>query len=107
MQLSTCNSGYYQLKTEVLIMLPLKRLMARMLLCSAALGLPLAGQAATDDIEREFDVAPGGTLTLGSDAGEVDVNTWDQNRVRVLVRNPRGFAVSVEQIGRASCRERV
>ncbi len=80
-------------------MLPLKRLMARMLLCSAALGLPLAGQAATDDIEREFDVAPGGTLTLGSDAGEVDVNTWDQNRVRVLVRNPRGFAVSVEQVG--------
>lgn len=61
--------------------------------------LPVALQAATDDIEREFDVSPGGTVTLQSDAGAIDVNTWDENRVRVRVRNPRGFDVEIEQRG--------
>ena len=31
--------------------------------------------AAEDDIEREFDVAPGGKLMIDSDAGAIDVNT--------------------------------
>lgn len=70
-----------------------------MLVAAAVLSLPLAAQAASDDIEREFNVAPGGTLFLQSDAGNVDVNTWNQERVRVQIRNTNGFDVEVEQNG--------
>ena len=62
-------------------------------------GTPLAVQAASDDIEREFDVAPGGTFMLESDAGAVDVSTWDQPRVRIRVRNTRGYEVEFDQRG--------
>lgn len=56
-------------------------------------------QAATDDLDREFDVAAGGTLVLESDAGSIDVTTWDQNKVRVQVINPGNFDVEFEQRG--------
>lgn len=66
-----------------------------------SLWLCIAGflQAATDDLDREFDVAAGGTLVLASDAGSINVDTWDQNKVRVRVRNSRDFEVSFEQRG--------
>ena len=54
---------------------------------------------ASDDIEREFDVAAGGTLTIRSDAGSINVRTWDQNQVRVRVRNPGSFEVEIDQNG--------
>ncbi len=49
--------------------------------------------AASDDIDREFDVAANGTLRIESDSGSIDVHTWDQNRVRVRVRNHSRFEV--------------
>ncbi len=55
--------------------------------------------AATDDLDREFDVAAGGTLVLESDAGSIDVNNWDQSKVRVQVINPGNFEVEFEQRG--------
>ena len=70
---------------------------------SAALLLLLAFtanvQAASDDIDREFDVGANGTLSIESDAGSIEVHTWDQNRVRVRVRNPSGFEVEIDQSG--------
>lgn len=70
---------------------------------SAALFLLLAFtanlQAASDDIDREFDVGANGTLSIHSDAGSIEVRTWEQNRVRVRVRNPRGFEVEIDQSG--------
>lgn len=72
-------------------------------LSSAALPLLLACtayvQAASDDIDREFDVGASGTLSIESDAGSVDVRTWDQNRVRLRVRNSGGFEVEIDQSG--------
>ena len=56
-------------------------------------------QAASDDIEREFDVAANGTLSIESNSGSIEVRTWEQNRVRVRVRNPRGFEVEINQSG--------
>ena len=65
-----------------------------LLLCFA----PLL-QAASADLDREFDVAAGGTLVLESDAGSIEVNTWDQNAVRVRVSNAGDFAVEFDQRG--------
>jgi len=56
-------------------------------------------QAVSDDIDREFDVGANGTLSIHSDAGSIDVRTWDQDRVRVRVRSPRGFEVKIDQSG--------
>lgn len=70
---------------------------------SAALTLLLAFtfsvQAASDDIDREFEVGANGTLSIRSDAGAIDVRTWDQDRVRLRVRNTRGFEVEIDQSG--------
>jgi len=56
-------------------------------------------QAASDDIDREFEVGVNGTLSIESDAGSIDVSTWEQNRVRVRVRNHSGFEVELDQSG--------
>lgn len=80
-------------------MFSFNRFLVRLVLLIAVFGLPLAAQAAASDIEREFDVSPGGTLILESDSGSVDINTWEQARVRVRVRNPNGFEVGIEQTG--------
>ena len=56
-------------------------------------------QAASDDIEQEFDVSPGGTLILESDAGIIVVSPWDQDRVVVRVFNSSGFEVALSQQG--------
>lgn len=77
----------------------MQSLVMRGMFAAAVLGLPLAAQAASDDIDREFNVASGGTLYLESDAGNVDVNTWNQERVRVQIRNTNGFDVNVGQKG--------
>ena len=63
------------------------------------LGFVTNASAASDDIEQEFQVGPGGTLTLESDAGAIEIKTWDENRVRVRVRNPGGFEVDMDQSG--------
>ncbi len=55
--------------------------------------------ASNDDIDQEFTVEPGGTLTVNSDAGNIEVDTWNQNQVRVRVRNTRGFDMEVVQEG--------
>ncbi|MBT3531566.1 MAG: hypothetical protein HOF74_07485 [Gammaproteobacteria bacterium] len=55
--------------------------------------------AADADIEREFDVAANGTLTIESDAGEIDVETWSQNQVHIVVHDPDGFEVEFDQSG--------
>lgn len=73
----------------------LARIAAITILCSVSLNV----QAQSDDIEREFAVADGGTLTIQSDAGAIEVNTWDQNTVRVRIRNTNRFEVDVEQSG--------
>ena len=56
-------------------------------------------QAASDDIDREFDVGANGTLSIESDSGSIDVRTWDQDLVRVRVRNHSGFEVEIDQSG--------
>lgn len=66
---------------------------------SLLFGLAVNAHAASDDIEREFDVAANGTLTVQSDSGSIDIRTWDENRVRVLVTNPSGFEVDISQRG--------
>ncbi|GJM14124.1 MAG: hypothetical protein DHS20C12_25270 [Pseudohongiella sp.] len=70
---------------------------------SAVLSLIFAStasvQAASDDIDREFDVGSNGTLNIESDAGSINVQTWEQNRVRLRVRNTSGFEVEVSQNG--------
>ena len=55
--------------------------------------------AATDDIEQEYDVSPGGTLYIQSDSGPIAVNTWGQDRVRIRIRNSDGFEVELAQDG--------
>lgn len=55
--------------------------------------------AASDDMEQIFAVQPGGTLTVNSDSGPIEVSTWDRNEVRVRVRNSNGFSVEIEQEG--------
>jgi len=66
---------------------------ALFLVCATLVDSPARAQ----DIEREFEVSPGGRLTLRSDAGPITVRTWDQPRVRVRVINPEAFEVSFEQ----------
>jgi len=55
--------------------------------------------AASDDIDQEFLVAPGGTLVVNSDSGPIAVRTWDREVVRVQVRNTDGFEMDVAQEG--------
>jgi hypothetical protein len=65
----------------------------------AVLGTAISVQAATDDLEREFEVGAGGTLTLTSDSGAIEVETWDQDRVLVNVRNTDGYTIDFGQSG--------
>ncbi len=62
-------------------------------------GFAANAYGASDDIDREFDVGAAGTLTIRSDAGSIDVRTWDQQRVRLQVRNSGGFEVEIDQRG--------
>lgn len=55
--------------------------------------------AQSDDMQQEFDVEDGGTLLIDSDAGHIEIHTWDQNQVRVRIRNTDGFDVEMEQRG--------
>lgn len=71
--------------------------MTTLALCVSS--FPALVQAASDDIEREFDVAPGGLFELESDSGSVDINTWGESRVRVRARNTSGFDVEFDQRG--------
>jgi len=55
--------------------------------------------SAQDQGERTFEVEPGGTLYVESDPGAIDVNTWDQARVRVRVTGGENFDIDMEQSG--------
>ena len=55
--------------------------------------------ATADDYDEEFSVGPGGTLTINSDAGPIEVSTWNQNSVRVRIRNADDFEVEFAQSG--------
>jgi len=63
------------------------------------LGVSDPGYAQADSYDQEFDVDSGGTLMLRSDSGPISVRTWDQERVRVRIRNAEDFEVSLEQRG--------
>ena len=81
-------------------MYSLKRLVIHLAATTLLLGQMLSATAASnDDIEREFNVQPGGGLILNSDSGSIEVRTWSEARVRVVVRNPGNFEVSIEQSG--------
>lgn len=71
----------------------------RMAAVALLVSLAATVNAASDDIDREFDVAAGGTLSIQSDAGSIEVRTWDENRVRLRIRNTRGFEVELDQNG--------
>ena len=74
----------------------LKALLSGSTLCTAVvMAFPVYAQ----DIEREFDVQPGGRLNILSDAGPITVRSWDQNQVRVRVINHDAYDVTVEQSG--------
>ena len=63
------------------------------------LGVSDPGYAQADSYDQEFDVDSGGTLMLRSDSGPISVRTWNQERVRVRIRNAEDFEVSLEQRG--------
>lgn len=65
----------------------------------AMLTLSLCAQALAQDIEQEYDVNPGGTLIIDSDAGGIEVDSWNRDQVQVRIKNPRGFDVEMEQRG--------
>lgn len=77
----------------------MKATVSRLAVLLFVLNLPTALHAQSADVEQEFDVAAGGTLIINSDSGAIEVNTWDQNRVRVRIRNTDGFDVELEQQG--------
>ncbi len=76
-----------------------KNTLAKLVVLLTVLSMALPVQAASADLEQEFDVSAGGMLTLNSDAGPIEVETWDQDRVRVNVRNPGDFEVVFDQVG--------
>ena len=54
------------------------------------------------DVSQSFDVSPGGTLSLESDAGSVEVESHNKNTVEVTVENKSdhdGFNVNFKQSG--------
>ena len=65
-------------------------------LVSSFAGIALAAE---DDLLQEFTVQPGGTLFIDSPSGSIEVSPWDQNVVRVEVRNSRSFDVEFDQNG--------
>ena len=72
---------------------------ARLVILAILLPMTAAVYAQAEDIEQEFDVAAGGTLDINSDSGPIEVNTWDQNRVRIRIRNTEGFEIQLQQRG--------
>ncbi len=65
----------------------------------AALSVSSLSFAQADNYDEEFSVDAGGELRLRSDAGSIEVRTWDQDTVRVRIRNADNFEVSFEQQG--------
>lgn len=59
----------------------------------------LAQAAASNNIDEEFQVQPGGTLVVNSDAGPIRISTWDRDVVRVRIRNTDNYDVDVSQEG--------
>ena len=62
--------------------------------------------AKTETIEKTFDVNSGGTLTLNSDQGSIDIIPWDKNKVEVEVRKKASsqkkldaFKITLDQDG--------
>ncbi|MFM1896991.1 MAG: hypothetical protein RLZZ385_2065 [Pseudomonadota bacterium] len=68
-------------------------------LTSLAICLPLGALGASGDLEREFAIGPGGSLVLEADAGYVEVTTWNEPRVRVVVQNPDNMELEFEESG--------
>ncbi len=62
-----------------------------------------AAARGAEDIDRSFDMAPGGLLELETDAGSIDIRTDDKDSVRVSVersgKNADDLDVSFEQSG--------
>lgn len=56
-------------------------------------------QAASDDIDRDFTVQPGGRFVLDADGGSVQVRTGQSNALHVEVRNVDDMVVEFEQSG--------
>ncbi len=55
--------------------------------------------ASNDDVDQLFEVDPGGTLIVNSDAGPIEVVTWGRNEVRVRIRNTNGYTLDVSKEG--------
>ncbi len=55
--------------------------------------------ASNEDVDQVFDVEPGGTLVVNSDAGPIVVDTWSRNEVRVRIRNTNGYNIEVGREG--------
>ena len=53
---------------------------------AVAFGATVAG-AEGEVLERTFDVAPGQRVVVDTDVGAVDIETWDDARIRVVVEN--------------------
>ena len=63
-------------------------------------GLAIADAAVENNIERSFQVAPGGRLTIDSDRGSIEVRTADHDQVEVKIERKvkRGGKWSVEEV---------
>ena len=63
-------------------------------------GLAIADAAVEDNIERSFQVAPGGRLTVDSDRGSIEIRTADRDQVDVKIERKvkRGGKWSVEEV---------
>jgi hypothetical protein len=57
--------------------------LAALLVLSPALSAAGPGPEGRDEIERTFQVRPGGLLKIEADVGNVEINTGDSDRVRV------------------------
>lgn len=65
-----------------------------------AAGLLLAGSAVAEITSEEFSVAPGGTLTLSTDRGSVEIRPTDGSSVKVLAKHDTDeFVVTMTQTG--------
>jgi DUF4097 and DUF4098 domain-containing protein YvlB len=58
----------------------------RLLIGLASLVLTSNAFAKTETVEKNFEVSQGGTLTINSDQGSIDIETWNKDSVAIKVK---------------------
>ena len=89
------------------------QIISQILLCLPLISTAFADDVIADNIEKSFQVAPSGRLTIDSDRGSIEVRTTTRNVVDVLIKREvkskyarsaeeilKDFVVTFEQNGR-------